>query len=635
MANNIYFEKLELEDTFKEWRDKLNDLILNLSDIISIDNISITRNENEELQVTDVIVNSLAGDVKASDYGQIGNAASATGKHLDTLTTDGNYISVGVSVDNGWPYSSSGAVCYVRVSSNGTTVYQTLYCSSEGVWQRYSTNSGSSWSKLVPISTRGSSLAVYISKSGNDNNTGTDNSHPVLTINRALQIANGWKPSYTGSYVKFYIGEGDWGSISLNRLPYYLLITSYSGDNATEYSSSLPHFSTITSAGSMLYLGSVVSDHITSTYNGVIVISDHYIRLATMDAQRGSIVIINGDSNAYPVEIVSRDNHDNVYKAYNFGQICHLGARTINVVENLNLSNCFAAASTHASISFGGANIQLNSEVSVTGKKYIINKTGSISEINLESLPGTVAGTKNVGAIIDGIPYGGGDAHTFLAADGTFKKDSDSIYAKDIAIGGDASDLASASGLLGKCVYVTTTNNPDFDIDTRVFDTALINVSTDIPGTFPTGITGWCVVVQYNYNRTSTGSRVQILYNVAYGGFQPGRAYIRYYWSSLGGWTDWNPFLTAAQVGDGITVNNGIISVPEYEGATASAAATSGLVPPAATNEINYALCGDGTFKSFLPTSGGSLNGVLNMNNNNIENINHIKFSNNGELWIE
>lgn len=185
------------------------------------------------------------------------------------------------------------------------------------------------------------------------------------------------------------------------------------------------------------------------------------------------------------------------------------------------------------------------------------------------------------------------------------------LVAKDIAIGGNESDLASESGLLGKCVYVTSTSNPDFDIDTRVFDTALINVSADIPGTFPTGITGWCVVVQYNYNRTSAGSRVQLLYNVAYGGFQPGRAYIRYYWSSLGRWVDWNPFLTAAQVGDGITVNNGIISVPEYEGATASTAATSGLVPPAAAGDQDKVLRGDGEWGEYLPLSGGTMSGKI------------------------
>lgn len=202
-----------------------------------------------------------------------------------------------------------------------------------------------------------------------------------------------------------------------------------------------------------------------------------------------------------------------------------------------------------------------------------------------------------------------------LSGDGkTVTVTSNTITAKDIAIGGDESDLASASGLLGKCVYATTTTNPDFDIDTRVFDTALINVATDIPGTFPAGVAGWCVVVQYNHNRTSTGSRVQLLYNVAYGGFKPGRAYIRYYWSSLGGWTDWNPFLTAAQVGDGITVNNGIISVPEYEGATADTAATSGLVPPAAAGEQDKVLRGDGEWGEYLPTAGGYMDGTIYFN---------------------
>lgn len=35
----------------------------------------------------------------------------------------------------------------------------------------------------------------------------------------------------------------------------------------------------------------------------------------------------------------------------------------------------------------------------------------------------------------------------------------------------------------------------------------------------------------------------------------------------------------------------------EYEGATASAAGTSGLVPPAAAGQANYVLCGDGEWR--------------------------------------
>lgn len=54
--------------------------------------------------------------------------------------------------------------------------------------------------------------------------------------------------------------------------------------------------------------------------------------------------------------------------------------------------------------------------------------------------------------------------------------------------------------------------------------------------------------------------------------------------------------------GDGITVNNNIMSVPEYEGATASAAGTDGLVPAATSAEKDMFLKGDGTWGA-LPTN--------------------------------
>ena len=53
----------------------------------------------------------------------------------------------------------------------------------------------------------------------------------------------------------------------------------------------------------------------------------------------------------------------------------------------------------------------------------------------------------------------------------------------------------------------------------------------------------------------------------------------------------------SGRVGDGIEVNNGIPSVPEMQGATASTAGTSGLVPPAAAGQATYVLCGDGEWR--------------------------------------
>lgn len=67
-------------------------------------------------------------------------------------------------------------------------------------------------------------------------------------------------------------------------------------------------------------------------------------------------------------------------------------------------------------------------------------------------------------------------------------------------------------------------------------------------------------------------------------------------------WTPWVVVITDSQIGDGFTNSNGIISVPEYKGATTSTAGTSGLVPPAAAGQQDMFLTGGGKYKSVLTT---------------------------------
>ena len=625
MANNIYFEKLELEDTFKEWRDKLNNLILNLSDVISIDNISITRNENEELQVTDVIVSSLAGKVKASDYGQIGDAKLVSGVDLNTLVVSGNYIasSAAGSYDLNYPSIQSGWTL-IRVDRYSNIVKQTVYQGAYLIWVRYSDDSGASWKAWQPIGgSFYSSYSIYISKSGSDTNTGLDKEHPVLTINRAMHIAATLLPTPNSPYINFYLGEGNWGDVTFTRLPYRLRLRPYSGE-ANEYSDSLPKFGTLSSLNSHVTIYGVNANILDANECGFLSIIS-YNRCAMIRARNGGIVYIAGSNN--PVEIKSTSSHSSVFSSYSGGFIDINGERTINIIENLNLSGGVVSISNDKILGLSKLTFSVADGVSVIGKKYSLSGCADVdvSKSFLDALPGSENGIIRGGVSIDGIPYGGGDTHTFLAADGTFKKDSDSIYAKDIAIEGDESDLASARGQIGKVETITNAN-----INTIIKSGCYC--CRGITSNAPNG-NGIGFLIVYSQEDTN-GVFVSQLFILHTGNYN---AYFTRNSSSNGeNWTNWNRIIDSqSSIGNGITVNNGIISVPEYEGATASKAGTSGLVPPAATNEINYALCGDGTFKSFLPTSGGSLNGVLNMNNNNIENINHIKFSNNGELWIE
>lgn len=70
-----------------------------------------------------------------------------------------------------------------------------------------------------------------------------------------------------------------------------------------------------------------------------------------------------------------------------------------------------------------------------------------------------------------------------------------------------------------------------------------------------------------------------------------------------GEWGTWREIIADTNIGDGIRVTNGMLSVPEYEGATATEPGTAGLVPPATVEEKDKYLKGDGTYGSGLAAS--------------------------------
>lgn len=79
--------------------------------------------------------------------------------------------------------------------------------------------------------------------------------------------------------------------------------------------------------------------------------------------------------------------------------------------------------------------------------------------------------------------------------------------------------------------------------------------------------------------------------------------FLRQYRLASNDWSSWSEIVLSSRIGDGLTVNNGIISVPEYEGATVSTAGTSGLVPPAAAGQQNHLLTGGGEYISKVPSA--------------------------------
>jgi hypothetical protein len=158
------------------------------------------------------------------------------------------------------------------------------------------------------------------------------------------------------------------------------------------------------------------------------------------------------------------------------------------------------------------------------------------------------------------------------------------ITVKDVAIGGDLGDLASARGIFDTLskgsvdcntltdqgvyaiTFVETVNGPGFSAKLIVFNGKNSKLTNQMALAIGAGTSG-AVRVAY---RARNSEEI---------------------------WSPWSEGILSGRIGDGIRVTNGIISVPEMQGATASTSGTSGLVPPAAAGQANYVLCGDGEWR--------------------------------------
>ena len=184
---------------------------------------------------------------------------------------------------------------------------------------------------------------------------------------------------------------------------------------------------------------------------------------------------------------------------------------------------------------------------------------------------------------------------TQAAADGA-------ITVKDVAIGGNLEDLASARGQVGDARQLD-------DLDFNMLTVPGFYRTTGNPKNGPIGISGASIGSLFVSGMQGNGNRLfQIM--VSGNGI---------YWrTSISGgttWEIWNQVLTGNKIGDGIRNTNGIISVPEMQGATASTSGTSGLVPPAAAGQHESFLTGGGEYKpalSFTPVQQGGGTGQGN-----------------------
>lgn len=198
---------------------------------------------------------------------------------------------------------------------------------------------------------------------------------------------------------------------------------------------------------------------------------------------------------------------------------------------------------------------------------------------------------------------------TRAAADGA-------ITVKDVAIGGDLEDLASKRGQIGTPpIQIFGKKSDD--------DAATLNLNDDkwwVNGeyslylrgevfSFTPEVNNTPLEVSGNYsarlrvaNLYSTGNGIQE-FSIAIGGNVVRMYYRTRFFNSNNTFSyyPWREAILTSNLGDGLRITNGIISVPEYDGATASTSGTSGLVPPAAAGQQNHLLTGGGAYISKVP----------------------------------
>ena len=167
------------------------------------------------------------------------------------------------------------------------------------------------------------------------------------------------------------------------------------------------------------------------------------------------------------------------------------------------------------------------------------------------------------------------------------------ITVKDVAIEGDLGDLASARSLTAK--FIKGLGSVDCN-------TIAENMIASVYQAGTTNGPGFSSVLLSFFSSAVMGVQAAFISNSS----TIVRASLRS--KSANGYSPWSDFLMSGRVGDGIEVNNGIPSVPEMQGATASAAGTSGLVPPAAAGQHESFLTGGGEYKPALTKISDSVN---------------------------
>ena len=279
-------------------------------------------------------------------------------------------------------------------------------------------------------------------------------------------------------------------------------------------------------------------------------------------------------------------------------------------VDAAKASEASALASKNSAASSAGTATTKAGEAAASAKAAKTSETSALASKNAASSSATAAANAQKAAEaardeaqdLANVGYAA-ESHAGLAkVDGkTTRADAGGVIsAKDVAIGGDLGDLASARGIFD------TLTKGSVDCNTLT-DQGVYAISLAETVNGP-GFSAKLIV----FNGKNSKFTNQMALAAGAGAGTSGAVRVAYRAkNSEDIWSPWSEGILSGNIGDGLTVNNGIISVPKYKGATVSTAGTSGLVPPAAAGQQESFLTGGGEYKPALSTSGGIVTGEL------------------------
>lgn len=351
----------------------------------SIANTAKSVAENVDAQINNeatglAATKAIADDAKeiaeqAKDVGQIGELAYVGEVDANTLIEPGNYSAISSATNgyaNHFPVVSTNPI-RISVKENEDFVYQEAKLA-WGNFSRHMTKANSEWSNWLPSFLSLSNLSIYISKNGNDANTGFSSSYPVKTFNRALEIANSVTFSNSNASIIFRVGAGNWGNITLEGLPYSAHIVPYDGSSPTEYSEELPVFGVMAIWSSpFIRIRGIVANQL-QVRAARCLVQAGYKRINWVRGSEGGTILFEGSANPATNiwEIASGGVTNDVIQLYTFGSF-NLDTCTVRLVDNLTKSQFLTMDSSAHYYTSNADNVifDLNGHT-FTGKKCLL-----------------------------------------------------------------------------------------------------------------------------------------------------------------------------------------------------------------------------------------------------------------------